>query len=413
MPFKNIKPYYRKLKLRKGILYPDSPTLLTPLYIKALNASQAVSDTFCPHRSIIFWDATSHKFKRETRKRHLWPWHFTNYGLIGCCQIFCLATYLFQCRSNTTRMSLVEGMAACLQFLHAVVYLIVAHVSLHSITDLISFLNEIVVFEGIMNKKYSKKKSQVKLDALGILANIVVHGFGGASFHAPCIFLALKVDAAILPFKQILIALPLELKILFHVIRSAITISCFVETLQWSRILSIVAILYFRGLKSCHDFLFSQPVSETIILQDLRQLHILFASVREFSSIMFFLCLSLVYGQLLIFATVVVLVIASGPRILTALFGILWLVVGLWMMFLLDLVVSVDSISGNLKARWMHSCSLLQNKHVQMKFIYRILTTIKPIGIPYWSLGTFTRNTRTDYLYSIGNNCITAILAFG
>lgn len=366
----------------------------------------------CVHRSIIFWDHTSQQFKKETRKRHMWPWYFSNFVIMGAFQIPLLITYFLQCLQDPERATLVGGMMACFQFCFATACLEVAYDSFHSISDVISFLNEIVVFEQTLETKYSTNlANQRGLDILGFFSNIEVLGSLMVPTCSLWIFLNFKVDPLMLVFCQVTPDFSLPARIAFHTARAILVTGFLMEAPKWTRTMILVGLLVFRGLHSCHGLLLSQPVSE-MVLGELRQFCIIFARLGRFLGRGFLMTLSLCYTTLLISTTAVVLTCSSHLWVFLVIFGIIWLLAASFMTLLLWLVVSVDSISLKLKDAWTLSCCQLQNDSFRVKLTCKVLKSIKPMGIPYASMGIFRRATRTDYFYSLGNDVITAILAF-
>lgn len=385
--------------------------LLTPLFIRAQNYNQKITDTLCLHRTLLYWDKNSHKFKCETRKRHLYPWFLGNFGIMGSCGIPCLLAYFFQGLHDHQRFSIIEGMAASLQVFCAFAFIMLAIVTYESISELTSFLNEVVIFEEMLHNKYFTDQGDCGPDTLGILANIIVVNFTMMLFFATGIFIMLDIDFVILPFNQIYPELSFPLKVAFQVIRVIMVQWALMVAFHWDCTYSMIALLSFRAVQACHALLLSQPVSE-VLLRELRQFHVLFTVVRDLFAVQFFTVLVLIYGVVVVCTCMVVTFYASVSLVLSVFVCLLWLICVFFTVLLLSMCVSVDSMSSELHASWIHSCGQLKSNRFQMKLIYRVLKSIKPIGIPYGTLGTFTRGTRTDYIYSIKNDSITAILAF-
>lgn len=442
--------------------------LLTPLYIQAQNLNQKVSKYLCLHRFIIYWDTDSHQFLTETRQRHLFLWRLGNFGVIGGCAIPCSLVYLLLAINNPKPISPLKFLVAGIQLCLALAVVVTCSTYAHYSSEKVSFLNKIVTFEATLRRKYFRCNNPLKtyqqrplshvsiekigslaekiskkyfmyskrlckqsqkilptpftkqtfsgiwlangeIDVVGILAYFLTIAFTIIPTVMPCVAIFLEVDFAILPFKQLISETHIILKISFYAARITLVVWFFVELCQCYRNFTIGELLVFRGLSLCHTLFRSQPIG-ALVLGDLRQLYVLFAVIWDMTATLFFTTLALFYVTLVIFT--ILLVTVPVPWQLNIFFILGWLMTAFGIEIILSLVVSLDLISSDLQKTWLYSCTQVKATRATMQLLYRLVKSVKPMGIPYGSLGTFQKATRTSYFVSVAFNSISAILAF-
>lgn len=414
--------------------------LLTPLYVQAQNLNQWVTDSLYFYRNSIYWDKHSHQFGKETRKRHILPWLFVNFFIIGVCLIpFCMA-FLFN--SLLTRAS---KPASALQWLFAADQITIgtgialtAVAYLRWTAEMVSSMNTIILLEGRLSRKYSRyckkfyttkrkpnsaqfthnhdkalgEEGQLvgkEVDVAGILANFIVISITVMGPFIPWTLMWLDLDFMILPFRHLVPNLNFSERIIFHGLRIITVSLAITEACLCCRTFPVNVLVIFRGLQKCQILFLSQPIGEAV-LKELGQLCVLFAVIRDWLAFLLFTYLTLIYFCMVICTVVILTNAVAVPWDLYVIVVLGWIMAMSWTSTLMFLVVSVDSDSKKLNNAWMYSCSTQLNS-TRRRLLYKTMKSFKPIGIPFGSLGTFTRVTRTYYFHTFMVNSINAIIA--
>lgn len=398
--------------------------LLTPLHDRALNWSQYVTDTIFRYRSRIFWDKHLKQFAIESRRRHVWPWVFSNFVLIGGINIPCSIVFLAQSLANPKTVTAMSVLMVIFQLTVSVVAVAAAVAYCRWGHNLADFFNLIIRLEISLRRKYTNNPQRMQrrgklnfltilylhsgeLDRLGIFANFLVPAFTIVPPILPWIMMGLELDSIFLPFRQVLREVSIFWKIVFHTCRVLTYVWVVTEICHCLRIGALYGLLLVRGLHSCIRPLISQPISNDT-LKELRKLMLIFARVRDAAAFMFTLILADIYVQVLISATSLIAYLHVIPWhfymfvVLINVTSIAFIVIFLYM------VVSVDTDSSELCRRWMRSGSQLTS---QRNLLFRVLKSIKPIRISYGTLGNFKKTTRTDFFQSLGMNSLNSTLA--
>lgn len=130
--------------------------ILTPLYILALDWNQWVTDHLFPYRQPIYWDRNSRQFGHESRRRHRWPWCFAIYVIYGGILFPCLLVFFLQTLSNPDGTSMIQILAAVIQWCCGVETVASGVAHLRWAVDVIAFLNQFVKFEKRLQSKFDK-----------------------------------------------------------------------------------------------------------------------------------------------------------------------------------------------------------------------------------------------------------------
>lgn len=335
----------------------------------------------------------------------------------------CLIIYFLEAlHSPPGTIPVLDLVVACAQLVLSLTIITLATDTVKWTSELVAFFNQIVLLEAVLSKKYSipTRRSQTKLfvanekpDIFGILANCIVVFCGPLQVVGFIGILWLDVDFAFLPVKlnSVLFSeLPVFAKTLFHGLRMILSWTQLMEIFGMARTYSIYAVLLFRGLYLCQTLLASQAVSETRV-KELRQLCIVFAILRYFTAVAIAALLCMVYPTIILCNTVILTLNNIMPWYLYTFFLLCWILLTSIAVIVLGLVVAVDQMSCKLREQWKYSCTFLKGNLFRMKYVSRLVRSLKPIGIPYGTLGTFTSTTRTDFFNSIFENSINATLA--
>lgn len=396
--------------------------LLTPLLVQTQSWNQQFTDSrFSLHRSVIFWDVKSLQFTRETGKRHNFLWWFGNFVGIGGCALPCFTILLLQSLHNPSAVTVVDSLIGAVQCCVLLTIMLVARACISLASDTVAFFKIIVSLEANFCK-YSKKPTthknnflmaNGKVDVFGMISIWIVVAGGIMQIVVPCAFMWQELDFVILPLKlnqRLGFELPFFGKVMFHVIRVLFVLSTFTEIFLFIRTYTTYGILIFRGIELCHSLLLSQPVNMVMIMEHCR-LRIAVSVIRDFIAVLLAVVLAGLYAYLILSSTVV---LTMGDVMTWYLYDFFFLseclticVVGV----VLGLAVSVDRMSAKLLTKWKRSSCRFKFFPRQMRLLRRKVRSVKPIGIPYGSLGTFTAATRTDYFYSLTLNSINAALA--
>lgn len=407
--------------------------MLTPLQTRALSWSQYVTDYIWRYRPPIYWDRETKTLRKESNCRHVLPWLVINYVIVGATQSFGSVIFFF-------KVLKVPKYASSLQILVTIgiaglsIAAFVTGVSFRKWAfEFVEFINKILAFEDSLSLRYSSglakistvtpsRKMQIsnqmngsirppsgRVDVIGTFSMFLVVVFSIIPPFLPWMGIWLELD---MPFimKQQLLGKYCKMKTLGIVIRVTCCLLTAVEVCNCFRLLSLLAIPEFRSLHSCHMLLHLQPICE-YVLRELMQLKILFGLIWEWTAFLLCTYLATVYVVLLASATGLVAMVNEIPWYLYS-FAVLIAFVNLSLItVLLFLVVSIDQISSELHQVWMRSLSQ-HHSHFKRRLLRKILESIRPIRIPYGTVGAFKQATRTDFFSSLTENSLNCILAF-
>lgn len=438
--------------------------LLTPLYLLAASLSETVTDKLYRYQTLMYWDRNSHKFVRESRRRHNWCWFFMNFVILGIICIPCCVTFLLQSQSSHISIWIFEVLCVST---HLVLYLMTVCAAVAFLTytpEGILFLNSVVIFEERLQKgceenlrmasmlrrhhisapTYHQGKSMKRcqtrvakilrlvekchstklltktmwvlaylcpsngdVDWIGILAILVVVIPTIFPLFFSLIVVWLDMDPVFLAFRQVLHKGDLSFVKTFHWIRIVGYALGTVEVCSSFRMQGICFLLAVKGLSNCQSYLVSWSIGENA-LRNSRQLIILFALIRGLCAYTALVYLSMIF----LFSVMCLATIITSKTLLKwylyysvvviTICTIIALLVGF------SLVVSIDNASKALQYNWLKSCVQVTSRNSRNHFRKMVRST-RPLRIPYGSLGTFTEATRTDYFNSIGVNTFNLI----
>lgn len=419
--------------------------LLTSLQILALNWNQYLIDHIYKFGPPMRWDEGSQTFRKESSHRHIWPWLLLNYGVLGFGQF--LGSLIFFANLLT-----VPKYATILQIIVSIGLMNVSIAALFTCigytrwgNELLHYYNEMLIFESSLWTRYSpcpsliirelgtskKQKCRRKLqtiqtpdgkaDTLGIFSCFVVIAVTLSSLLAPWMGMWLELDIQVIIVQRLFENLVniLGVGVAGRDVACVLgvagrVLACVLATAEIGnsfRFLALISILGFRSLQSCHLLFLSQPISQ-LRLRELTQFKIFFTYVQDWMAFLFSTYLAVTFIVLLACATWLVIIINEIPWYLFV-FGVLIGFIALTLIsVLLYLVVSIDQLSSDLYLIWMRSLAQYPN-NFERRVLYRKLKSLKPIRIPYATLGSFKRATRTDFFSSLTVHTLNSILAFG
>lgn len=408
--------------------------LLSPLYIQALSLNQWVTDTLFLYRQPPSWDPKSQQFCLETRRRHTLPYLLVNFGFLGLIWIPCLLSYFHQALYHPELVSAMEVMIIFCQLVLLVMVLCTAVAYQNHGTEQVGSLNEICLLEETLSEKYANRPRRVRghprqkvapwwrnimsqirqpngeLDIFAIIAIWLIVTETALPPFLSLLGMWMEQDGIFLRFHHLLPQLTLSEKVIFHLARAIVIITAVVEGCCCFRTLGVNSLVGVRGMFVCHTLLISQPISETAV-GELRQLYVLFAMVKNMAAFLFSVYMGMLYLLLVAGVAMAVAQLGVMPWLLYLSIIQVGIISACFVVVLWFLVVGTDEQSSELHDSWKYSCSQLRNStELQRKILYRLLKSIQPIRIPYGSLGTFTKATRTDCFSSIMEHAINAIL---
>lgn len=227
----------------------------------------------------------------------------------------------------------------------------------------------------------------------------------------PLIAMWLEIDYIFLGFRHVIPRMSIPTKIMFQSIRVIFSFWSVVECASSVKLLFLQLVMALRGLECCHKFIGLQPVKNKTFNFH-RQLA-LFSVVREGLTFMISPNLAIMYViQTVCTAATVngVTALAWHLHFFVALMGF---VCGFGVAIVLHLLVMVDLESSRLQQGWWNLfAAQSESERWQRRLIQRTLKSIKPIRIPYGTLGAFKKATRTDFIDSLTNSCSDCILAW-
>lgn len=398
--------------------------ILTPLYLKVLRLSQWVTDNIFRYRSFLYWDHNSLQFARESRKKHVWYWIFMNFGVYGMFGLPTLILFLLGAKSYPESTSTVEVFVAmwllCLGFAvfcGALTYLKWG-------LSMIEGLNKTFEFEYRVRKKYvGKPKVKVgeslkfqsirlpsgEIDFLGIIGGLLVVGFSIIPPFLPWIMMLLELDIPFLFFREVVKTFDLPGKILFYTCRVILDILAVTEACSCLRNITLSSLPFIGAVQSCHRFLMSQPLDDTT-LGELRQLKILFTSMRDGSAFLFSTCLACIY--IILLSSITLVAVTNMPWHFYLLVSLIGSITMFIIIIVLALVVSVDLLGSELHRQWKLPSSKLDRLPEKSRLLHKILNSIQPVRFQYGSLGYFKRTTRIDFFESLATSTLNCIIAF-
>lgn len=120
--------------------------ILSHLQLQALNWNQWITDNVFQYRSLIYWDRETFKFEIESRRRHIWPLLFVNFGQLGATLLPCVTYYLISVKSLNSG-SVIQVLAGVFQVCIALSCIVTLTSYLRWDDDLVYFFNHIVPME--------------------------------------------------------------------------------------------------------------------------------------------------------------------------------------------------------------------------------------------------------------------------
>lgn len=409
--------------------------LLSSLQTMALNWSQFLTDFVYKYGPPLSWDPVTQTFRLESRPRRVYCWLFINYGIVGALQF--LGSGIFFANVLSTLHLAYES---TLKIVFAIGITAMSTATLFTcisyrlwFQELYEFYNKILIFEFSLWIRYSSGPTRVlatvtnsrlktwrlrmesirlptgELDLLGVFSIFLVVGFSIIPPFLPWIGIWMNVDIPFATIQRLLDTYE-ELKLFAVSFRVACTCLLTAEICNCFRFLSAIAILGFRSLESCQSLLLTQSIGDAV-LGELNQFRILFSFVRNWMAFLFCTFLALVFVLLMACVTGLVIMVNTAPWYLQFFIALIALITASIITIILYLVISIDQKSSALYQSWMlslsqHPCNLKRRQ------LYKILKSIQPVRIPYGTLGTFKKATRTDFFSSLIVHSLNCILTF-
>lgn len=399
---------------------------LSPLYLHALTWSQWVTDNVFYYRTLFYWDKTSFKFIQERRPRHNWPWLFINFGLCAGLAFPSVVFFFLRALFQPTTASLLNVLAGLMQSTVGIILLGTSVGYLLYASQIVSCCNQTLVLESYLFSKYfippqlvaRRSRSSIfrlangQFDILGAASIFLVIGFTIIAIILPCIILWLKLDVIALAHRHIFEKTPnypdYVFTILFHGVRVLVEVLACVEVCNCFRTLVLTTFLGTTCLHSALSLLSSHSVNEVILIE-FCQIRAIFEMVRDFVAFLVPVCLGMMYIHLIVCMTTILTAFSALPWHFSCLVLFIGIITVSIVIIIFYIAVGVDQAGLKLNKAWVYSCSELGAS--KRKFLCRKVKSLRPLRIPYGSLGTFNKATRTDYFSSLFENSINVILA--
>lgn len=363
----------------------------------------------------------------------MWPWLFVNYVIIGVIMFLGFFIFFAGLLATTKPASIIQVLFAILELCMATGAFLTCVLYHKWVAELIEFYNTVFIFEFSLWIRYSTGPTKViinikrgkiekwrrnfelvrlpneKIDMIGIFVNFLVIAFTIIPFIFPWITMWVGLDIPYITIQQVLYnytksrMLAISVRVVCSVMSVAEICSCF-------RFLALVAIMGFRSFQLCHSHLLSQPISE-FVLGELNQLSVLFTLVRDWNAVLFSAYLAVFFVSLVSCVTGLVILINAVPWYMYFFVMLIGTITASILIVALYLVVSIDQASSELHHCWMQ-CLSREPCHLRRRLLRSKLKSIRPIRIPYGTLGAFKEATRTDFFSSLSVHSLNSILTF-
>lgn len=394
--------------------------LLTPLILRSHNWNQRVAEIVLPYKPLICWDKNALRFQLEKRKRHVWPFYTFHLVALGAFVSLSILYFCYQTYLHPHGISIMKIMLASFQFClivgsfcTVICWKIWGH-------EYVTFLNELIAFEKHLHDTYSSPLDRYPqsilrpydnvVDIDGVFAIFLILVMSITPLFQPATLLWKRLDFIFITFRNLYLNLNFHGRIVFNGLRAVIFQWAILEVCAVYKTLGLFAVLTLRGLRVSYSTLATQPLTE-VTMMELRRLCVVFPIIRDFIAYLFSADLAVMYIILVGLNTAVVTARDIMPWFLYCVVVFAWLISTIIVHIVLFLVVNVDLKGTILVDTWNHSCAKVQVTPFQRRLLRRMLRSSNPVRIPYGSLGTFKKHTRTEFLQTLTENSIDCILA--
>ncbi len=402
------------------------------LIYHCIDLNQQITDKIYRYRNNIIWDISKQQFSTETRLfPHIFLWKFVNIVLVLGVGIPTCVTVLLDALFHPENYRFFALFFVLLELYFAVIILTFFRLVSTEFVGFATYVNELIQFESEILKNLSKRigKKRGKQNVLALLSHIRLE-----SGHIDMIGIAmilLSVSLAFIPIPFATTALYLNLdapyfffklvapvdsrllviEILIFLVRITVALLCVIEGCTVFRMLPIIGILLFDIFRTCLSVLKTQNV-DVCSLRKWREFLILFKLGNEYGSTMLTVVLCSLFHLMVLCYTVAILTPGRVPWGIYMFIPTYCIIISVIIAIVFYLLVNLSEDSKRIKIHWRKCCAVLAREDIRTaRMLGKHVKCMQNIGFSYSSLGTVTKETRTDYIYSVICYTSNAVLA--
>lgn len=376
----------------------------------------------------MYWDSSASKFvtQNESYTDQIF-WKFVSCFLVGgiglpLCAYLLLDTVFRPYKYNTT-----EILAMVVQFSFAVLVLNIFHVLTYYHSDIL-FTNVILNFERKLShqpslcstrRTFRFNSSLLKLptgqfDYIGLCVLGLILVLCVVPFVLPWSVFYMKVDAVILVYSRLELTNSDSLFIFISLygIRPVFCILCIVEGCIQFRTIPLQGVLTFSLFSSCLQSLITmKPTARSLIYWN--RLRILFTIMDPIVSGFLTVVLAVLFYLVVLFTAATIVAKREFPWHIYLFVITFTVVIVVILAIIFYLLVKTSQESLELQLVWARALAgTAKSGLFDAKALQKRLRAMQHIRFAYGSVGTVTKETRTDYISSAANytaNCILAL----
>lgn len=188
--------------------------------------------------------------------------------------------------------------------------------------------------------------------------------------------------------------------IIIFLLRITVAVLCVIEGCTQFRTLPLLGVILFDTCRTCLQALSMENFDKNC-LQKWREFSILFKLGNEYASTMLTVVLGSLFYLLVLCYTVAILAPGRVSWTIYMFIPTFGIIISTIISIALYLLVNVSEDSKRLKILWRRSCAVIAGDNISTtRILWRQIKCMHHVEFSYSSLGTVTKATRTDYIYT-------------